>query len=154
MSVAKWAPFRTFTSLERELQSMLDRFSPRPWMEGLGWKPYTDVFREDGDLIVRAELPGIDRETGLTIEVEDNVLHILGEKREEREVKEDDRYVRECQYGTFQRDVVLPEGVAADTIRATYEDGVLLVRMPIPEPAEEATQKVKIEVTTPERTVA
>ncbi len=123
-------------------------------MEGLGWKPYTDVFREDGDLIVRAELPGIDRETGLTIEVEDNVLHILGEKREEREVKEDDRYVRECQYGTFQRDVVLPEGVAADTIRATYEDGVLLVRMPIPEPAEEATQKVKIEVTTPERTVA
>lgn len=154
MSVVKWAPFRTFTSLERELHSMLDRFSPRPWLEGLGWKPYTDVFREDGELIVRAELPGIDLDTGLSIEVQDNVLHILGEKREEREVKEDDRYVRECQYGTFQRDVVLPEGVDTKMIKATYEDGVLLVRMPIPEPAEEATPKVKIEVDTPQRSAA
>ncbi len=154
MSVVKWAPFRTFTSLERELQSMLDRFSPRPWIEGLGWKPYTDVFREDGELVVRAELPGIDLETGLTIEVEDNVLHIMGEKKEEREVKEDDRYVRECQYGSFQRDIVLPDGVDLETIKANYEDGVLMVRIPIPESTVEEMPKVKIEVTTPEPTVA
>lgn len=154
MSVVKWAPFRTFTSLERELHSMLDRFSPRPWIEGLGWKPYTDVFREDGELVVRAELPGIDLETGLTIEVQDNVLHIFGEKKEEKEVKEDDRYVKECQYGSFQRDIVLPEGVDAEMIKATYDDGVLMVRLPIPETSVETMPKVKIEVTAPERTPA
>lgn len=150
MSVVKWAPFSAFTSLERELQSMLDRFTPRPWLEGLGWKPFTDVFREDGDLIVRTELPGIDLDEGLTIDVEDNVLHIRGEKREEKEVKEDDRYMRECQYGTFQRDVVIPDGVDLDMIEATYENGVLMVRVPVPERAVETAPRVKIEVKTPE----
>lgn len=154
MSVIRWAPFSAFTSVERELQSILDRFSPRPWIEGLGWKPFTDVFREGGELIVRAELPGIDLETGLAIDVEDNVLHIKGEKKEEREVEEDDRYVKECHYGSFRRDILLPDGVEIDTIKATYENGVLMVRMPVPEHAVEVERKVKIEVSTPEEKVA
>ena len=154
MSVIRWAPFRTFASVERELQSMLDRFTPRPFMEGMGWKPFTDIFREEGALVVRAELPGIDLDSGLTIEVEDNVLRIHGEKRDEKEVKEDDRYVKECQYGSFHRDVLLPEGVDAESIEATYEDGVLTVRVPLPEQTVEAEPKVKIEVSTPEKRIA
>lgn len=150
-SVVRWAPFSAFTSLERELQSMLDRFSPRPWIEGFGWKPFTDVFREDGELIVRAELPGIDIEKDLNIDVEENVLHIRGEKSEEKEIKEEHRYMRECQYGTFQRDVVLPQGVDPDSIRATYEDGVLMVRMPIPEEKKEEPKAYKVEVRVPEK---
>ena len=154
MAVIRWAPFRTFASVERELQSMLDRFSPRPWIEGLGWKPFTDVFREEGELIVRAELPGIDLETGLTIDVEDNVLHIEGEKKEEKEVKDEHRYVKECQYGSFHRDIVLPDGVDVDQIKASYENGVLTVRIPVPEHTIEVEPKRKIEVSTPDKQIA
>ncbi len=154
MSVVRWAPFSAFTSVERELASMLDRFSSRPWIEGLGWKPFTDIYHENGDLVVRAELPGIDRETGLDIDVEDNVLHIKGEKREEKEVSEDNRYVKECQYGSFRRDVVLPEGVDVEAIQATYEDGVLMVRMPLPAVGSPEKPKVKIEVKTPQGQIA
>ena len=146
MAITRWAPFSAFTSLEREMQDMMDRFTMRPWTEGFDWKPATDVYRENGDLIVRAELPGIDPEEGLTVEVEGNVLHITGEKRLEREVEEADRYLRESHFGSFRRDVLLPEGVEPDDIVATLEHGVLTVRVPMPTEAAEEPNTTKVEV--------
>ena len=146
MAIVRWEPFSVFTSLEREMQDMIDRFSIRPIAEGFAWKPATDVFRENGKLIVRSELPGIDPDTELFIDVEGNVLHIKGEKKFELEVDEEHRYLRECRYGSFRRDVMLPEGVAADTITAAYDQGILTVEVPLPKESAKAPGKVTVKV--------
>jgi HSP20 family protein len=150
MAIVRWAPFSAFTSVERDLQDMLERFTLRPFAEGFTWRPAADVFRTDGTLVVRAELPGIDPEAELSIDVESNVLHIKGEKKLEREVDEESRYLRECRYGSFHRDVMLPEGVDAEAITATYDQGVLTVEVPLPVESAEEAGRVTVKVTTKE----
>ncbi len=147
MTIVRWAPFSAFTSVERELQDMLDRFSVRPFAEGFTWKPAADVFHENGTLVVRTELPGIDPDKELNIDVEGNVLHIQGEKKTGRVVEEEDRYLRECRYGWFRRDVMLPEGVDAEAITATYDRGILTVEVPLPSESVEESDKVTVKVT-------
>ena len=146
MSLVRWAPFSAFNSVERQMRSMLDQFPGRTWLEGFDWKPDTDVYREDGSLFIRAELAGIDPED-VTIDVEGSVLHIKGEKRLERDVHEDDRFLRERRFGFFHRDLMLPEGVDPDKIVATFDNGVLTVEMPLPESVDEPG-KVPIEIKT------
>ena len=76
MAIAKWAPFSAFTSLEQEMHSLLDRLGARPWLEGFGWKPDTDIYRRGGILVVEAELPGLDPSRDLTVDVDDGVVFI------------------------------------------------------------------------------
>lgn len=132
MAIMRWAPFSAFASLEREMQDMLDRFGSRPLLEGFEWKPSTDIYREGDKLIVRAEIPGIDPEEELTVELKDGVLHISGEKKVEKEISEDNRYLKECRYGSFRRQVVLPEGVDPESIHADFDNGILMVTVPVP----------------------
>ncbi len=146
MAIVRWAPFTAFTSLEREIQDMFERFSMRPIVEGMTWKPTADVYRENGTLVVRAELPGIDPASDLTIDVEDNVLHIKGEKKFEREFEETDRFVRERRYGSFERSLMLPEGVDPAAVTAIYEKGVLIVEVPLPEEEVTPSEKVIVDV--------
>lgn len=138
MAITRWAPFSAFTSLEREMQDVLDRFELRPWSGDFAWKPSTDIFREGDELVVRAEIPGIDPDEGLTIEIEDNVLRITGDKSVEKEIEKEHLYLHECRFGSFRRDVLLPEGVDIDAITAHVDHGVLTVR--IPAPAEQTVQ--------------
>lgn len=149
MAIMRWAPFSAFTSLEREMQGMLEKFISRPLFEGFEWKPTTDVYREDGNLIVRAEIPGIDPDEELTVELKDNVLHITGEKKMEKEINEEHRYLRECLYGTFRRQVVLPAGIDPESIHADYENGILTVTVPVPVEKAVEPDAIKVEVKTP-----
>jgi HSP20 family protein len=147
MAIARWAPFSAFTSLEQEMQSLLDRIGARPWLEGFGWKPDADIYREEGTLVVQAELPGLDPEADLDITVESNVLQIKGEKSESHEVDETNRYVTERRFGSFRRSVMLPEGVDPETVTADYDNGVLTVRVTLPEtPSEEEPRKIHVDV--------
>ncbi len=148
MAITRWAPFSAFTSLEREMADMVSRFHSRPFIEGFEWRPSTDVYEEEGNLLVRTEIPGIDPSEELTIEVEENVLHINGEKTMEKEISEDNRYLRECRYGTFRRDVMLPDGGDADKIRASYDNGVLTVTVPMPDEQIAEPRTVEVEVRT------
>ncbi len=149
MAILRWAPFSAFTALERQMREVLDRFETRPSIEGFVWKPATDVYREDGTIIIRSGLPGIDPGE-VDIEVEGNLLRISGEKRVARETSEKDRFLRECRYGSYRREVVLPEGVDPDAIVANFDNGVLTVRVPLPvEVAEEAPKK-KIAISVPQ----
>jgi HSP20 family protein len=128
-----WAPFSAFTSLEQEMHSLLDRIGARPWLEGFGWKPDTDIYRDDESLVVQTELPGIDPAEDLAVDVEDNVLQITGDKTQSREVSENDRYVTERRFGSFRRNVMLPNGVDPDTVTADFDNGLLTVRVPLPD---------------------
>ena len=129
------------------MHSLLDRIGARPWLEGFGWKPDTDIYRDDSELVVQVELPGLDPDADLDIEVEDNVLQIKGEKTQSAEIHETDCYVNERRFGAFYRSVMLPDGVTAKDIVASYDNGVLTVRVPLPEKSVEGrSPSVHIEV--------
>ena len=148
MAITRWAPFSAFTSLEREMQDMVDKFALRPWSEDFDWRPSTDVSREDGDLVVHAELPGVAAED-VAVEVEGNVLRITGKRESETKAGDDDRFLRERHFGSFRRDIVLPDGVDPDSIAAALDSGVLTVRVPLPEEvSEEPTSRtIHVDVT-------
>jgi HSP20 family molecular chaperone IbpA len=146
VAMTKWAPFGAFTELEQEMHTLLDHFGGRPWLEGFGWRPDTDIYREDGTLVVEVDLPGIDPAVDLKIHVLNNVLRIEGEKCDSHAVDEADRYLRERRCGSFSRSVILPDGVDAGTVTAVYENGGLTVRIPVPEtsPAENDAHEIQI----------
>ena len=90
------------------------------------WAPAMDVLQRDGDLVVRAELPGVKLED-VDITVHDRVLTVSGERKVEEETERGGYYVRERRHGTFRRSMTLPEGVDEESIKARFEDGVLEV---------------------------
>ena len=126
MAIIRWDPFREMTSL----QSKVNRLSDSLWSgRQESWVPAVDVFDRQDAVVLKAELPGM-RVDDIQIEVDDNVLTLKGERVFEEKVDEE-RYFRvERRHGTFQRSLALPQGVKADEIQATYEDGVLVVTVP------------------------
>jgi HSP20 family protein len=92
-----------------------------------------DEYEEEGALVVRAELPGIDPETDVELSVSDHSLHIEAERREEEKVKEKGYVRHEVRCGSFARTLPLPEGVTETDITANYKDGILEIRIPAPE---------------------
>lgn len=95
-----------------------------------------EEFRDDGTLVVRADLPGIDPDKDVELTVSDGMLRIHAERREE-DKKEDKGYLRrELRYGSLSRTLPLPEGVTESDITATYKAGTLEIRVPEPKQAE------------------
>ena len=90
------------------------------------WAPAIDVVAKDGDLVLRAELPGVKSED-VDITLNENVLTVSGERKAEQEEERGGYYVRERRYGSFSRSLTLPQGVDESKIHARYEDGVLEV---------------------------
>jgi HSP20 family protein len=97
--------------------------------EPVGWMPDVDITETNGDIVVKAELPGMKKEE-VEIEIEGNVLTLKGEKREEQEEKEKERSLYECSYGAFQPSFTLPTAVKEDQVKAEFRDGVLRVTFP------------------------
>jgi HSP20 family protein len=94
------------------------------------WSPSVDAYEQDGEFIVKADLPGVKKED-ITVSVDGRVLTIGGIRQEEKENKEARYYTTECFTGVFSRSFALPEGVDADKIQAQYRDGVLEIRIPL-----------------------
>ena len=125
----------------------MDRwFAPltTPPDDALGFR--VDVTRSEGGIKVRADLPGLNKED-IKVELQDNLLTISGEKKEEVETKENGYLRQERHYGTFTRRFTVPEGVDESKIHATYKDGVLTLEIPLPKavPAGEKVRKIKVD---------
>ena len=127
-------PWREFD----ELTSRLGRAFDDSWFQApthKGWMPAVNVEEKKDEVVLTAELPGLGDED-VEIELENNILTIRGEKREEREEgDEESRYhLWERRYGSFQRSFTVPRTVKPDDINAAFEDGILTVHMPkVPE---------------------
>lgn len=131
-ALTRWDPFGDLGDLRSRFDRMFDDMVSG---RDRAWAPAIDVERENGDLVVRADVPGIKPED-VKIDVEDDVLTVRGE-HEEREETKDRHYVRrERRYGAFSRSMALPPGVDPEAIEATTHDGVLEVRIPLPAEAE------------------
>src|SRR5215207_4000842 len=107
-----------------------------------GWAPAIDVLQEDGDLVVRAELPGAKLED-VDVSLQDRILTISGTRKGVAE--DDDYYVQELPYGEFRFSVMVPEGVDPDSIKARLENGVLEVVLPRMASGTQPTKKIAIE---------
>jgi HSP20 family protein len=123
-----WDPL---SEVNRMFDDVLGGLTRRPGgrqtgAESTEWAPAVDVLQRDGDLVVRAELPGVSPED-VDITLQNQVLTISGQRREEQEEQRGGYYVRERRSGLFSRSMTVPEGVDEDSIRARYENGVLEV---------------------------
>jgi HSP20 family protein len=135
MALARWSPWQGLFDIQRDMDQLMGRMfgSMRPFTTGRddlgggGWVPAVDVFARDKDLVVRAELPGINPDKDVDISLQDGVLTIRGERRQEHRDEGNGIYRTEFSYGSFERSVLLPEGVKEKDIQATYESGILEV---------------------------
>ena len=127
-SLESWSPFTTMPARFRTLfgEPLADMFTP-----SVGWMPSVEVTEKGEEILVSCELPGMEKED-VEIVLQNNVLTIRGEKKEERkEETESKRYlVYERNYGAFARSFTLPTNVAADKVTAAFEKGVLMIHLP------------------------
>lgn len=145
MALIRWEPTREISSLQGEMNRLFSSFFDGPTDTANGvprrWIPAMDLHEEGDVYVLRADLPGLD-EADVNIEVEDRVLTISGERRSTRQDNREG-YVRvERAYGSFARSLTLPEGVDPEAIDASFDKGVLELR--IPKPEERKPRKVAI----------
>ena len=107
------------------------------------WVPEVEMFERDGELVLRADLPGLDKDD-VRIELADGAVTIEGERRGEHEETGEGFYRSERSYGRFYRRLPLPEGVRTDNATATFNNGVLEVTMPMPKRESQAARKLEI----------
>lgn len=147
MAIVRWKPFRAMTSMERQMRDLQSFFDAVGEQSGRStWSPAMDVFRRNGTLVLEAELPGIDPKEDIDIEIEDGMLNLTGERSESRETEENGRFITERRFGRFQRNLVLPDGVDPDSVKARYEDGLLTIEVPVPEDQDTGRLKRKVDV--------
>jgi len=156
MPIVRWEPFHDLVATQERFNRLFNQaFSPL-FGEGtdLGtrtWAPPVDIYETNQNLVVQAELPGIDPNQ-VEVRVENNTLYLKGERRVEGEVKEGNYHRRERAYGTFTRSFTLPSSVKADNVAAEYKDGVLTVTLPKREEAKPKT--IRVQVSEEAKTVA
>lgn len=107
------------------------------------WFPDMDLFEQEGKIVMRVDLPGMKRED-IDVAIEGDMLVVRGQRKEEKESKEEDYYCAERAAGSFYRSIRLPEGTSTDAIEAPYEDGVLEVK--VPQPATPEPKKLKVAI--------
>jgi HSP20 family protein len=133
-TITRWEPFAELA----ELRSRFDRlFGDLADGRDREWMPAVDMIRDDGHLVVRAEVPGI-KPDEIEIKVDSGMLTISGKHEETSEEKDKEYVRRERRYGAFSRTMALPEGVDPKKIKATTADGVLEIKVPLPKEAEAA----------------
>ena len=130
--LTRWDPFRELSTIQDRMNRLFqDAYAPNR-EEGLStaaFAPATDVYEDENHVTLKLELPGIDVKD-LDIRVENNHLIIRGERKFEKEEKEENFRRVERQYGTFVRSFSLPSTVDTDNINASYDKGVLSITMP------------------------
>ena len=153
MALVRWDSSRELSSLQAEMNRLFQSFFDTPSSGSGGggnggtglrrWHPAMDLVESDDHFLLRADLPGVS-ENDVKVELEDNVLTISGERRHEEETKSGGFLRIERAAGVFSRSLTLPEGVNPDAVQASFDKGVLEVR--IPKPEERKPRRVAISV--------
>ena len=138
--------FQDLEDFQREMNRLFDLNLQRPLKAGNGgslWAPAVDIVDEKDQIKVKADLPGMKKED-IEVNVENDVLTIKGEKKEEKEIKEKDYVRSERTYGVFHRAFTLPASVDAARVNASYKEGVLEIALPKKEGAK--PKQIKIDI--------
>jgi len=128
-AVSRW---EGVTDIQQEVNRLFDNFFGRPAMMQTGerlWQPLADMYETKDDLFVTFEVPGV-REKDVNVSITGDLLTVRGERKWDKEQKDESYHRLERVYGKFERSVALPVPVQADKVKATYRDGVLEIKLP------------------------
>jgi HSP20 family protein len=131
-TLVRWEPLREVAAMQTELSRLMNGLFEGPGRQTQAWVPTLDVWETEGELVYAFDLPGVDRDK-VAIEVEDGALSVTAVRERTQEPQNDGFRRFERRYGEFSRTVGLPQGVHEDAIKASYENGVLEIRVPKPE---------------------
>lgn len=149
-TMGRWDPFSELREMQRDMDRLFDRFTGREPLiseEGYGeWMPMVESYIKGNDLVFKCELPGIDpKDVDVSLDEDTRQLIIKGERKQEKDTKEEDYIYRELAYGSFERRFTLPAGIKTDQLKAKYTNGILEVTVPAPG----ISKAKKIEIETP-----
>jgi|SRR5262245_43616187 len=141
-------PFSLLGRLAEEMTSVFDEigapgFSGTGTLSGRTWAPTIDVFQRGNELVVRADLPGMNPDD-VNVDVSDDAITLSGERRDEYRDERSGTYRFERSYGSFFRTIPLPEGTITDQAKASFKDGVLEIT--IPAPPEQVSRGRRLEI--------
>ena len=133
MAITRWRPFRDMMSVQDEMNRLFDDFFGRPvmrreWTEA-AWCPCVDVSETKDNVIINTEIPGMSKDD-VKVSIQDNVLTLSGEKKQQKEEKDANYHRMERSHGSFSRSFTLPTTVQADKVKAAYRDGILRITLP------------------------
>jgi HSP20 family protein len=144
MALVRFEPFRELAALQNEMGRWMSTLAGATTPgngQSSNWLPAVDVWETDNEVVLSFDLPGIP-EDKITVELDDNVLTVSGERERTQEHTSERFYRFERRFGTFSRSVTLPAGVTESDIMANYKDGVLEVRVPKPE--EQKPKRIRV----------
>jgi HSP20 family protein len=134
MAITRWDPFRDLSILQERMNRVFEDAAVRGWKSDepsatTSWSPAVDIYETDSEIMVQAELPGVDRKD-IALQLENNVLTLKGDRRFEKETNQENYHRIERSYGGFSRAFTIPTIVDEDKIRADYRDGILKIALP------------------------
>jgi HSP20 family protein len=145
--LTRWEPFREFTTLQDRMNRLFrDSFGPEAQDQSLAtsnFAPPVDVYEDEHNIMLKIEVPGID-EKDIDVRIENNTLTVHGERKFEKEEKEENFRRVERQYGSFTRSFTLPTTVDAEKVSATYDKGIL--KISLAKKAEAKPKQIKVNV--------
>lgn len=156
MSIMRWSPLEEMETVRRQMDRLFDQmiggstfgrsFAGLPQLESARvFAPNVEVYTTDKEVVIQAELPGIDPKN-VNVEITEEAVHLTGELKKEEEIKEDNYYRSERQYGHFERVVPLPNRIKDQEAKATFKNGLLTIRAPLAEEVKKPqARKLKIE---------
>jgi len=154
MALVRWKPARELAAwpsdifgIQRQMNRMFDSFFNSGMQESdsmlSAWTPAVDIAERDDEYLVKVELPGVSKDD-VKVTLESNILTIRGEKKQEKETKNEGYHRVERSYGSFERSFTLPTSVKNDKIDAGYKDGVLIISLPKAEESKPKQIEVKV----------
>ncbi len=148
MALIRWDPFREMSALQERMNRLFSDVRAQAPVRGEeivqgAWIPAVDIFETNEAIVLKAELPGITAQD-ISVEVKDNTLTLKGEKKFEKEVKEENYHRVERSCGSFQRAFTLPGTIHQEKVKAKFKDGILEITLPKVEEAKPKQVKVEI----------
>ena len=147
MAIVRWEPFRDLMTTQREFDRLFkEAFTPffgEGELSTRTWAPAVDIFENENDIVLKAELAGVDPKD-VEVRVEDSTLYLKGERKFEKQVKDENYHRVERSYGSFARSFSLPNSINAEKVKAEYKDGLLMLTLPKREEAKPKTIKIDV----------
>jgi len=144
MNIMRYDPFRGFERIARRMNEMFKTLTPEINFEGSTFRPRVDIFEDEKNVYVQAELSGIKKEDVKVTVNDDNILCISGEKKYEKKSENETTLRTERAYGHFSRSFILPDNLDKNAISANFDNGVLNLSIPKIEPP--APKEIEIKV--------
>jgi HSP20 family protein len=145
MTITRWDPFRDVLALQNRMNSLFQEYgrSEGDALTTAAFMPPVDIYEDEHKIVLKLEVPGL-KESDLDIQLENNVLTVKGERKFEKEEKEENFHRIERRYGSFFRSFTVPNTVNAESVKASYDAGVL--RLELEKRPEAKPKQIKVEV--------